>query len=132
MRLGGIIGEIIGACIGLFIIENVPNWHLPFFTSSYTTYIPIGSMVIIITAILRIIMYAIPVYRINRLFEIAANAVNIYGLVALLTIFPFDFSTVNHPELDTIFRLGLELGIFGLSIATLIAFVRLIVGPKQG
>lgn len=131
MNFAGIFGEILGCVIGLYIVLNILSWHLPVITSSWSLYVPFATAAIVLAMILRLCMYAIPLYRIQKIFETGANLVAIVALYMLIVIFPFDFGDIGLYWANFWVRLALIIALIGTGIATIVSFSRIFVGGKE-
>jgi len=128
MNIGGIFGEILGAIIGIYIIQNIPNWHLSIITSAFSQYAPIATTATILTMLCRICMYALPFYRTQKIFELGAHLISIISLYMLILIFPFNFTNLGIPMLNTLVWVVLVIALVGTGIAAITSFVKFFVG----
>jgi len=131
MSFAGVFGEIIGAVIGLYIANTLPNWHIPIVTSAYFTYLPYINMAIIGTCIAKIFMHLSTDYRFQRICEAAAHLVSIFSLYMLLVIRPFDFSAIGKPEFNDMFQFIFIIAILGVGIAFLVTIPHIIRGRES-
>lgn len=131
MNFAGIFGEILGCVLGLYIVLNILSWHLPVITPSWSLYIPFATAAIVLTMILRLCMYAIPIFRIQKIFEIGSNLVAMVSLYMLIIIFPFDFTQIGLYWANFWVKFALILALIGTGIAAIVSVVRMITGGKE-
>ncbi len=120
-----VVGEILGAGIGLFVINNLLSWPIPFITSRFALYVPIANMAIVLTTILKIAYHALSWTRFRFVFLVGSHLVGIWSLSNLATIFPFDFSVLGINFLNPLVHLSLIIAVFALSIAIIVDVVRI-------
>ncbi|NMC36029.1 hypothetical protein GYA49_03205 [Candidatus Beckwithbacteria bacterium] len=120
-----VIGEIIGLILALgFSIYLAPT--LPFVTSTYQLWLPIGIASAIISAVSRIVGHVMYIWPVKPLSQIIAHAVTLYSIWQLKTIFPFDFGLVGYDQLNSILQFTLLVALFGTAVAALVNFIKLI------
>lgn len=122
---GKIFGEILGAVIGLFLINNILGWHIPFITSNFLLYLPIANMAIVLTAVLKIVFYVLEWTRFKYLALVGAHVVSIWSLSYLERIFPFNFDTLGINFLNPLIHLALIIAIFALAIAIVVDIAKI-------
>lgn len=127
MNFAGIFGELIGGILGLYIAQNILSWHVPVITPAWSLYLPIVSVTIILTMLLRICMHAVPFYRLQKVFETGANMVSIISLYMLIIIFPFNFGDIGLAWINLWVRVALIIALFGTGIATIVSFMRIFI-----
>lgn len=132
-RTSEMIGEFIGAIIGLLIVNSVPYWR------GLTHGVILESWVNILWAanlslITQLAGYAIlMVYRPARLYSFIEMVMSITGLVSVIVfyqVFPLDFSQLVGNWLNILLRALLILGMVGTSIAILVHFFRTVIGTQ--
>lgn len=129
MSLTGVFGEIIGAVCGLFVVNTIPSWHIPIIvTDRYLQYLPYANITIIAACITKILMYLSAWYRIKMVFEEVAQCVAIYSLSLLIVFFPFDFSIIGKPAVNTFLMTAFQISIVAVGIACIITFIKFVRG----
>lgn len=131
MSFAGVFGEIIGAIIGLYIANALPNWHIPIVTSAYFSYLPYVNMAIVGTCITKIFMHISSDYRFQRICEAAAHLISIFSFSMLLIIRPFDFSAIGKPEFNDVFQFIFIIITIGVGIAFLATIPHIVRGRES-
>jgi hypothetical protein len=125
------VGAIIGAILGLVIVNSVPLWrHL-------THGVVLESWVYILWAanlsmFVQIIgNFVLAIYRPARLYSFLQAIMAVAGLVSVIVffnVFPLDFSQVAGSWLNILVKAALVLAMFGTSIGIIIYLVRVVLG----
>lgn len=68
----------------------------------------------------------------GRVMEVVLTAAGVLGALALIDVYPFQFSRIAGPWLDLVVQLLLLLGVVGGSIGVLVAAVRVFTGGPRG
>jgi len=132
MSLSGVFGELIGAVVGLYVANSVLSWHIPVINSAmYAQYLPYVNATIMLTCVIRMLMYLSPWYRLRMVFEGLAHVVSLYSLLMLLRFFPFDFSPINRVDINSVLRFALTIALFGVGIAIMTSIFRVIRGKTS-
>lgn len=125
------IGGMIGAIIGLVIVNTVPLW------SHLTHGVILESWVNILWAanfsmVAQIIGNGVlAVYRPARLYSLVQGILAIAGLVSVIVffnVFPLDFSRVVGSWMNIFLKAVLILAMFGTAVGILIYLVRAVIG----
>lgn len=125
----GAFGEGIGALVGYYILINIPSWNLSFITEAFLRYQPIGINALLLSAGAKIIMHIVGNMHIKRLMMLISHIISIISLYYLVTIFPFDFSSVQgFGMMNSILGILLVIAIFGTGVAVIIQLLRLALG----
>ena len=127
------IGAIIGAILGLAIVNTVPLW------SRLTHGVILDSWVNILWAA-NLSMFAqivgngmLAVYRPARLYSLVQGIMAAAGLVSVIVffnVFPLDFSQVIGSWLNVLTKAALILAMFGTSIGVIVYMVRAVIGTQ--
>ncbi|HCM81923.1 MAG: hypothetical protein UW22_C0077G0002 [Candidatus Gottesmanbacteria bacterium GW2011_GWB1_44_11c] len=131
MSLTGVFGEIIGAIVGLYVVNSIPSWHLSFITDAYLLYLPYANTAIIGACVVRMLMHLSPWYRLQMLFEGLFQIIGIFSLYMLLTVFPFDFGSINKIEINSLLRFGFNIAIVALFLALLVTCFQMLRGKAS-
>jgi len=127
----GFIGGMIGAIIGLVIVNTVPLW------SHLTHGVILESWVNILWAanfsmVAQIIGNGVlAVYRPASLYSLVQGILAIAGLVSVIVffnVFPLDFSQVVGSWMNIFLKAVLILAMFGTAVGILIYLVRAVIG----
>lgn len=118
-------------------VEGVSQWvRTPVLTEAYTSWLPVAGVALGlgITGHIILIIYDSSCYGTSILRQGVILVLNLFGIAAVLTLlklFPFDFSAVPQqalsealPVVAAIALVGIAIG---LTIATIVHFVRLVV-----
>jgi hypothetical protein len=127
------IGAIIGAILGIVIVNTVPLW------SRLTHGVILDSWVNILWAA-NLSMFAqivgngmLAVYRPARLYNLVQGIMAAAGLVSVFVffnVFPLDFSQVIGSWLNVLTKAALILAMFGTSIGIIVYMVRAVIGTQ--
>ncbi len=129
----GFVGAIIGAIIGLVIVNTVPLW------SHLTNGVILDSWVNILWAanlsmVVQIIgNFILAVYRPARLFSFLQaifSAVGLLSLIVFFNVFPLDFSQLVGSWFNLLLKIVLIVAMIGSLIAVLVNMVRAISGTQ--
>jgi len=130
---GAFIGMIIGLTISLALqLYLIP--YLPFVTSNYLQYLPVGITTAILTSFLEFLGSTTTLDSMKLVFKLARHAISIFGLYYLIRIFPFDFGQISMAYLNQTILFAFYVAVFGITIAILIDLVKLLLSllnPKS-
>lgn len=127
------VGAIIGAIIGLIIVNSVPLW------SHLTHGVILDSWVNILWAANLSMAFQIvgnfilAIYRPARLYSFIQAVLTAAGLVSVIVfynVFPLDFSQLVGNWLNLLVKGALILAMFGTTIGIIVYLVRAIAGTK--
>lgn len=127
------VGAVIGAIIGLVVVNSVPLWR------SLTNGVVLESWgKILWAADLSLITQMVAntflaIYRPARLFSFFQAVVAAAGLISVIVfyqVFPLDFSQVVGNWLNVLTRVLLVLGIVGSALAVMVHLVRSVIGTQ--
>ncbi|MDZ7837231.1 MAG: hypothetical protein U5N58_04340 [Actinomycetota bacterium] len=103
----------------------------PVLTDDFRFWLPIFTVAVVVSIIGNIVMIIIDHWSVRQITNIVMNIFGIASVSTLLSIFPFDFSNIPAENIASILipivTVALVLVIIGLSIATVVSFVKLIV-----
>jgi hypothetical protein len=127
------IGAIIGAILGIVIVNTVPLW------SRLTHGVILDSWVNILWAA-NLSMFAqivgngmLAVYRPARLYSLVQGILAAAGLVSVIVffnVFPLDFSQVIGSWLNVLTKAAMILAMFGTSLGIIVYMVRAVIGTQ--
>jgi len=118
-------------------VDNVTKWvRYSILTEDFNAWLPIVTATLICYIIGHIILVVFDRYILREATLIVLNLFGIATVVALFSIFPFDFSTIpnsaiadSFPIIATIALIGL---VVGLGIGTLAKFIKFIISVAVG
>ena len=76
-------------------------------------------------------MHLSPWYRLQMLFEGLFQIIGIFSLYMLLTVFPFDFGSINKIEINSLLRFGFNIAIVALFLALLVTCFQMLRGKAS-
>ena len=125
--------------IAYYHLEQVANhatwFREPLLTASFTTWLPVVNVVLAFTIAGHVLALAVDKYVVRETILLTLDLFNITSVAALLIIFPFDFSvfgaTLQGP-VDLGVHLTLAFIVFGLAIAALVRFIKIVVNLVRG
>jgi magnesium-transporting ATPase (P-type) len=104
--------------------------RLPMLTSDYLSWLPILITALILSIAANILFIIYDKYWLRETIQIILNIIGIAVVIALVSIFPFDFSVIpNSTAVDIVpilVKFVLILAAVGLGIGVLIRFIKLI------
>jgi hypothetical protein len=119
----GYVAAIVANLVLLYVFNNLLNWGVPFLTDSFAAVVVFFNWSFVAT----IVANAAFLFYDGRWFgHLARMAINVFGFVAVLalfTIFPFDFPVGAW---DIVGRIVLVLAMVGIAIGTIVELVKLI------
>lgn len=132
-RAGRRIGYAVAILVNLLIygfINVWPGWEtFDFVTPAAADVLPLVNLSIGVTILVNVVYLFADGTRIKALGEMVASLVTMIASVAVLRVFPFDFTAYAFPwELLT--RFILVIAVVGSAIAVLVHLYRLIRGPR--
>jgi uncharacterized membrane protein len=102
----------------------------PFLTSDFSSWLPIATAALALAIVGHIILIIIDTYAVRTAVRLAMDAVGLWAVSSLLSIFPFDFSAIPERAAQdaTVAAVAGVLGliIFILAVAIIVRLVRLI------
>ncbi len=125
------VGEIIGAVIGLVIVNTVPLW------SRFTHGVILDSWVNVLWAanlsmVAQIIgNFVLVIYRPARLYSFVQAVMTAAGLLSVLVffnVFPLDFSHIVGSWMNLFLKGALILAMFGTLVGIIVYLVRAVIG----
>ncbi len=118
-----VFGEITGAVIGILIsIYLVPKFN--FITPDYYQWLPTAIVITIFNAAIESVGHLNAKTLIKPITKIISLALTAYSIILLLNIFPFDFSIINKPQLNSLIRIILYISLIGMLISAVINFIK--------
>lgn len=121
---GNYIGEIIGAAIGLFIVNKLPDWNLSFITSDYPAALWAMNLSLVVQVAGNFVLIFFHPRVIHFLAKSAFGVVALLPLVVLISVFPFDFSSAVGPWLNVVVRIAFGAAIFGTAVGVVVNALR--------
>lgn len=122
-------------------VEGVSQWvRTPVLTEEYSSWLPVAGVALGlgITGHIVLIMFDSSCYGTSILRQGVILVLNLFGIAAVLTLlklFPFDFSAVPHQALSEALPIVVAIALvgiaIGLTVATIVHFVRLIVAVAR-
>lgn len=130
-RRSAFIAAIVANGVLLFVVNALPGWNPAFITGSFPAVLtPVN-----LSLIAQIVGYfALLFYHPQSLYHAAKmvfDGFSISALIALVTVFPFDFSGLVGPWLNTVLRVTFVIGIVGSAISAVVNLVKLVVAGKK-
>lgn len=117
---GMVLGMVINISLQLYLIP-----YLPFVTTDYWQYLPVGITTAILTSFLEFLSHTTILNSMKLVFKLARHAISIFGLYYLIRIFPFDFNLINYPFLNTLILFAFIIAFLALILAFIIDFIKL-------
>ena len=125
------IGAVIGAIVGLVIVNTVPLWsHLTHgvILESWVKILWAANLSMVAQIIGNLVL---AVYRPARLYSFVQAILAIAGLVSVIVffnVFPLDFSQVVGSWMNIFLKAVLILAMFGTAVGILVYLVRAVIG----
>jgi hypothetical protein len=125
------VGNIIGAVIGLVIVNTVPLW------SHLTHGVILDSWVYILWAanlsmVAQIIgNFVLAIYRPARFYNFIQAIMTVAGLLSVVVffnVFPLDFSHIMGSWMNLLVKGALILAMFGTAVGIIVYLVRTVIG----
>ena len=124
-RAGYIIAALINV-VGLWIVHHLLEWDWPsFLTEDFRHLLPYITASFAATIIVNLLWAVRDPAWFRHVAQIGLNLVAIRAAVRTWEIFPFDF-TGYASAWETVARVLIVLGLFGLMVATIVEVVRLV------
>jgi len=119
----GILSEILGLII-FIVIAYVIVPRFSFITQEYGLWLPIGLWTTVISTSFNILKRSTKSQNLKSLYTIGNIIPSMYSTYQLIKIYPFDFTGVGFPVMDTILPFALTVAIFGMGVALVINFFK--------
>ena len=133
-RAGRRIGYAVAILVNLLVygfINTWPGWEsFDFVTPAAADVVPLVNLSIGVTILVNVVYLFADGRRLKALGEMAANLVTMIASIAVLRVFPFDFSQYAFPW-EFLTRFVLVIAVVGAAIAVLVNLYRLIRGPQR-
>ena len=118
-------------------VGGVTAWiRYPFFTEDINLWLPILTATLIITVIGHIVLIILDRYILRAMIHIVINAFALWTVLALQSVFPFDFSVIPNPAAADATYLGVRIFLIfisvGVGVALLVKVIKLIVNVVRG
>jgi len=126
-RRAGYVAAILVNAIGLFIVQNLPEWDISFVTSDFRRVDGVISFSLVVTMVVNTCFILYDDRWFKGLGEAVSNAVSALATVRLLRVFPFDFSEWDGPW-ETVARAVLILALIGTVVAIIGSVRNLVLG----
>lgn len=124
-------GYVVAAAVNLvmlWIAHHLLVWGWPaFLTSAFEELLPLVSLSLVATAVVNLIWVCYDPEWLRHVGQIVVNLISLVVAVRTWQVFPFDFSAYSSAW-EGVVRVILVLCIVGTAIATVVEFVRLVIG----
>ncbi len=130
-RRSAFVAAVIANGVFLFLVNALSSWNLGFITSEFPAVLtPVN-----LSLIAQIVGYAALLFYHPQSLYHAAKMVfagfSISALIALFTVFPFDFGVLAGPWLNTVVRVTFVVGMVGSGISAVVNLVKLVVAGRR-
>lgn len=118
-------------------VNGVVTWtRQPFFTGDIYQWLPILTMTLVLSIVIHALLITFDRYILRQILYIVIDAFGLATVVALLTIFPFDFSVIPNATAAS----GTEVGVvivlvcisIGFGVGILVRGIKLIINLAKG
>lgn len=103
--------------IFLYVLHQLPRWNVPFLTPAYPQILPAVTVSLAVQMVLYAVLIVVHPLWLHYLAQVTFAAVSAVALVVTLRVFPFDFSRLVDPWLNTLVRILLIIGFVGTLIS---------------
>lgn len=118
-----IFGELLGFAIGVAVLLFLMP-RFSFVTESYALWLPIAIGATLISTGAKVFKVLAGQKAIKHLFEVGHLLPSIYSTYWLATIFPFDFTVIGYPFLETTLTFALLFALLVMGIATVVNVIQ--------
>jgi hypothetical protein len=125
-RVGYIIAIVINVVL-LYVVNNLLAWGLPFLTDDFSEVVPLISLSLLVSVAANTLYLFVDTPVVKSATQIAVNSVSIVATVAVLRVFPFDFSDYAF-DWAIVARILLIVAIVGTGIAIVVDVAKLATG----
>jgi len=109
--LGGIADGVM-----LWVMHQLPRWRVPFITADYPRILPVITVSLAVQIAFYALLIAVHPLWLHHLAQVVYAAVSAVALLAILRVFPFDFTALAGDWLNTAARILLIVGFVGTLI----------------
>jgi len=130
-RIGYVVAALVNLGV-LWFVNQLLGWEWPpFLTGDFEEILPWLNASLIATIVVNVIWAVRDPAWFRHLGQIGLNILSLVVAVLTWQVFPFDFSAYSDVW-DTVARVVIVVAIVGVSIATLVEFVRLVLPGGTG
>ncbi len=123
--IGTYIGGVVAGGILLFVINKLPQWHVPFITAAYADILWALnlSLLVQLTGNFMLLFYH-PLF-LHHIVQVVFNIFSIIALYFLITVFPFSLDELVGDWLHILIRIFLIIGMVATIISIIVHLVKL-------
>lgn len=119
-RPAAYVGAIVANIVMVWVVNAIPGWEWPFVTTDF----PAVLWAVNLSLGMQIAGNALLVFYhprfLHHLVQAVLNAVSLLALIIVVTVYPFDFTTVIGDGANTVARVLLYVALGGTAIAILV------------
>jgi hypothetical protein len=119
------VGGMIGSLVALFIVNMIPNWHLPFITGDWMTVLWVMNLSLGAQIIGNAVLF---VYDANWFRELVKGGMDVLGLLSLYvfyTIYPLNFAALVGLEwVDVVIQIAMVISMVFTVISLVFRAIR--------
>jgi hypothetical protein len=134
-RAGRIMGSLWGILWILIFLFFITTFYrfIPFITDAFAGWVPIAIITMGITIIIHIVLILVDKRLIRGILKIIIDVLSLISNLALLAIFPFDFSTITELQwIGPVVQIVLAVICFALIVAIIVKTVTLLTSTITG
>ncbi len=125
-RFGYLVAIVVNLVV-LYLVRRLDDWDLPFLTDDVTRVQGVMSASIVVAVVVYVAYLVHDPLWFRRVGEMVSLAASFIATVAVLQVFPFDFSRWDGPW-ELLVRIVLWVAVIGTAIGFLTQFGRLVTG----
>lgn len=130
-KFGYLVAVAVNAVL-LWVVHNLLDWEWTrFITEEWDQVLPILTTSLIAAIVVNTLYIVFDPKWFKSLTQIVLSGISLAVTVRMLRVFPFDFTAYDFPW-ETFVRVGLVVGIVGISIAIVVETVKLIGAIARG
>ncbi len=130
-KFGYLVAVAVNAVL-LWVVHNLLDWEWTrFITEEWDQVLPILTTSLIAAIVVNTLYIVFDPKWFKSLTQIVLSGISLAVTVRMLRVFPFDFTEYDFPW-ETFVRVGLIVGIVGISIAIVVETVKLIGAIARG
>jgi hypothetical protein len=117
--LGGIFDGIL-----LWVLYQLPRWNIPVITDAYPAILWAVTLSLTVQIVFYVVLVLFHPLWLHYLGQVAFSVFSVIALSVVIEVFPFDFSDLVDPWLNTALRIFLIVILVGTVISGVVNLVR--------
>lgn len=123
--VGAYIAGVVANAIVLFLVNEAPDWNLPFLTDGYTAVLWALNLSILVQIAGNFLLIFLHPRFLHYLAQTVFSVVSLLAIIILAAVFPFDFTFLSG-GINPIVRIAFIIGACATAISAIVNLLRAI------